>query len=162
MSNDWVEQAYRDYELNITKFLLLKLPYAEVEDAVAEVFEIAIRKRLTPDNSQAWLIGIAKKVALRRQKARQVEESRLHSMDEVTESGLGSMVDEELGLLAAIDALSADERELITLCYLVKVERDDLARSLGITRGALDVRVHRAKRRLLEILNAGAKEDANV
>ncbi len=52
---------------------------------------------------------------------------------------------------AAVRALPVDERELIVLRYLEQLPAAEICQLLGISAGALDVRLHRARKKL-EIL----------
>jgi RNA polymerase sigma-70 factor, ECF subfamily len=53
---------------------------------------------------------------------------------------------------AAIRQLSQKDRELIVLRYLEEQPIDDIAQTLGLSRGAVNVRLNRARSRLETIL----------
>ena len=63
---------------------------------------------------------------------------------------------DDLAALRVIDtelpALPKREREAVTLCDVEGVSRDDAADSMGVTRGALRVLLHRGRTKLKEAL----------
>lgn len=63
---------------------------------------------------------------------------------------LGALISEERTrtVRAALDRLSADDRELLTLLFYHDLDALDVSKRLGTTAAALRVRKHRALRRL--------------
>ena len=53
----------------------------------------------------------------------------------------------------AVQQLSPRDREVIVLCYLEELPPAEIATLLEITRSALDVRLHRARKRLKDLLS---------
>lgn len=122
---------------------------ADAEDVTSEVFERAVRYRGSFDarkgTASAWLIGIAR-----------------HCVDDVLKrSPPAALTDEHpddaelereaiqrLMLVQALGRLDSRERELIALRYIVGLSAKEVAASLGLSAGAVDVAVHRAKGRL--------------
>jgi RNA polymerase sigma-70 factor (ECF subfamily) len=60
---------------------------------------------------------------------------------------------------SALRHLSPPDREIIVLHYLEQNSADQLAALLGLTRGAVDVRLHRARKRLREVLGVPTPEE---
>jgi RNA polymerase sigma-70 factor (ECF subfamily) len=60
---------------------------------------------------------------------------------------------------SALRHLSPREREVIVLHYLEQQPVDQIATLLGLARGAVDVRLHRARKRLREVLGVTTPED---
>jgi RNA polymerase sigma-70 factor (ECF subfamily) len=63
-----------------------------------------------------------------------------------------SRVETSAAVRAAVHALGARDREVIVLFYLEELSVADIAKILDTSRGAVDVRLHRARRRLKENL----------
>jgi RNA polymerase sigma-70 factor (ECF subfamily) len=59
---------------------------------------------------------------------------------------------------AALRGLSAREREVIVLHYLEEKSADEIASLLGASRGAVDVRLHRARGRLRQLLGVAGED----
>ncbi len=60
---------------------------------------------------------------------------------------------------AALQTLSADDRDLLRAVYFEQADTTDLARRLGLSPGALRVRKHRAVQRLAAALGAGQTDE---
>ena len=60
----------------------------------------------------------------------------------------------------ALAYLSQDARKLIELCYLVEQPQREVALHLGITVNVLEARLHRARRRLHQVLTTQLRSDA--
>jgi RNA polymerase sigma-70 factor (ECF subfamily) len=60
---------------------------------------------------------------------------------------------------SALRHLSPREREVIVLHYLEQQPVDQIATLLGLSRGAVDIRLHRARKRLREVLGVTAPEE---
>jgi RNA polymerase sigma-70 factor (ECF subfamily) len=67
------------------------------------------------------------------------------------------LLDDDSSTLAALRALSDADRELLTLLAWHDLTQDEAAQALGCSRGALKVRLHRARRRFAQL--AGAARD---
>jgi RNA polymerase sigma-70 factor (ECF subfamily) len=61
-------------------------------------------------------------------------------------------------LIAALDALSADDRELVRLWAWEQLAPRELAVVLGISANAASIRLHRATQRLAQRLDAGKND----
>jgi RNA polymerase sigma-70 factor (ECF subfamily) len=58
----------------------------------------------------------------------------------------------------AVRELPVRYREVVVLRYLEGMDAEGTARVLGLSRNAMEVRLHRAKRRLREMLGAWVEE----
>ena len=124
------------------------------EDLASSTFEKALRLwgRFDPSRGSArtWLLGIARTTALdwfraegrrrRREEAAAIPER----VDEAFGEGLSPALD------AALQALSAGEREVIALRIVLDLDGDTVARVLGISPTAVSTRLSRALKRLEE------------
>ncbi len=132
-----------------------------VADLTAETFAQAISSFASspprPGSERAWLFAIARRVyakdcerhARGRDAADRLSATRLLHPDEVEE--LEDRIDAEhhgRGLLARLDTLPAGEREAVELVDLAELTPKQASATLGVSPGALRVRLFRARARL--------------
>ncbi|MDJ0663144.1 MAG: sigma-70 family RNA polymerase sigma factor [Acidimicrobiia bacterium] len=131
---------------------------AIAQDLAEEVFVVAWRKLSdVPDGEQAayWLFGVARKtlaahnrtVSNRRRIARRWLTGGESDPAAQPETVVVRREDDRL-VLEALGRLREQDRELILLAYWDELPHAAIADLLGITRGNVDVRLHRAIRRL--------------
>jgi RNA polymerase sigma factor (sigma-70 family) len=70
--------------------------------------------------------------------------------------------DLELLLDRALGHLPASARQIIELCYLAEVPQREAALRLGLTIGALELRLHRARKQLRDLLSSDLRADAEA
>lgn len=152
----------------VTRLVHRLLGYqGEVEDVVQEVFVIAWEQLQRPAGIQGfrgfrgdsrfatWLKGIAVRQCRRsrrqwwRLKRRRVEGTRV-----VEPADAAAARDEtDAAVRAAVAALPRKLREVIVLVYLEQMDIADAAATLKLSRGAIDVRLHRAREQLRKTLD---------
>jgi RNA polymerase sigma-70 factor (ECF subfamily) len=127
------------------------------EDLAAETFERAFRRfrRFDPrrGTARAWLLTLARSTALDHFRSEQRRRRR-----EGTFALLEGRVDEgdvfghgfSPPLEAALQGLSAGEREVVALRVLLDLDGETAARLLGISPTACSTRLHRALQKLEE------------
>lgn len=139
---------------------------ASADEITAETFEIAWRRREEPIRDQLpWLLGIARGLLAnqRRSDRRRVElNDRLAQEWIATEPDHSDLVADRAELLAALSTLREEEREVLVLLAWDGLDRSEAARVLGCSRGALAVRLHRARRRLEAALDDQSASQAPV
>ena len=131
-----------------------------------------------PDRLDAWLDGICRNMCRRWQRASRFallrHEQFALSGDADAERHLEDIADplaldpeEELSrqdwvvlLDRALGHLSSVERSVVELSYLAELSQQEAARQLGITVGALEQRLYRARQQLRLILNGPLRADA--
>jgi RNA polymerase sigma-70 factor (ECF subfamily) len=107
--------------------------------------------------AKPWLLTI-----VRRENARYFERKRLETVDidNLTPSQsalLAEQPDDDLGdMRAAIYALDDDYREPLVLQVLMGYSTSEIAEQLGLQQGAVLTRLHRARAKLRESIQAGA------
>ncbi len=127
------------------------------EDLAAETFERALRrfKRFDPRRGTArtWLLTLARSTALdhfrseeRRRRREGTFALRENDVDEGDVFGHGFSP----ALEAALQSLSAGEREVVALRVLLDLDGETAARLLGISPTACSTRLHRALQKLEE------------
>jgi RNA polymerase sigma factor (sigma-70 family) len=135
----------------VYRYARSRLPAAEAEDVVAEVFAIAWRKGELPDNPRAWLLAVARRVMANQVRAQQrrdalVERVRAHPLP-AGQDGVRLVGElDELGRALAL--LRPADREVIALLAAAELSTPEVAQVLGCTTATAATRVHRARRRL--------------
>lgn len=135
----------------VYRYARSRLPAAEAEDVVSEVFAIAWRKGELPDNPRAWLLGVARRVMANQVRAQQrrnalVERVRAHPVP-ADQDGV-RLVGELDELRRALALLRPADREVIALLAAAELSTAEVAQVLGCTMAMAATRVHRARRRL--------------
>jgi RNA polymerase sigma-70 factor, ECF subfamily len=123
------------------------------DDIVSDTFLVAWRRLgAVPDDPLPWLLGVARNVVHERHRdaARQLHLLSQASAD--IESDVAEAVTERAVTLAALDALSVAERELLTLVGWHGLAAGEAARVVGCTTATFLVRLHRARRRFEQAL----------
>jgi RNA polymerase sigma-70 factor (ECF subfamily) len=74
--------------------------------------------------------------------------------EELSQRDLATLLDH------AMEYLSPDARKLLAMCYLAEIPQREAALQLGLTIGALELRLHRARKQLRQVLNGALHADA--
>lgn len=146
------------------------------EDVVQETFLEAWRslpKLREPQRLSAWLDGICRNICKRHLHAKS---STPHvsplpeSLDEESLNLSASQVidpiedlerqDMQLLLDRALSHLEESTRNLIELCYLAELPQREVAQRLSMSLGALELKLHRARQKLHQVLHGELREDA--
>jgi RNA polymerase sigma-70 factor, ECF subfamily len=125
-----------------------------VEDVVAETFFVAWRRLDdVTDLDLPWLIGVARKTLAtnRRSVARRLRLAE--KLVSAPTSPADDIWDETVEVRSALAALSDRDREAITLIAWDGLSPQEAAAALGQSPVAFRVRLHRAKKRLRELLS---------
>ncbi len=127
------------------------------EDLAAETFELALRrfKRFDPRRGTArtWLLTLARSTALdhfRSEERRRRREGTFALQELHVDEGDVFGHAFSPALEAALQSLSAGEREVVALRVLLDLDGETAARLLGITPTACSTRLHRALQKLEE------------
>jgi RNA polymerase sigma-70 factor (ECF subfamily) len=148
------------------------------EDVVQETLLEAWRslpKLREPQRLSAWLDGICRNICKRHLHAKSstphvsplpesLDEESLdlsdsHVIDPVEELERQDM---QVLLDRALSHLEESTRELIELCYLAELPQREVAQRLSLSLGALELKLHRARRQLHQILHGELREDAQA
>jgi RNA polymerase sigma-70 factor, ECF subfamily len=154
------EALYRQHFRAVLRYALARLEPESAKDAAAETFLIAWRRLPeVPADPVPWLFGVARKVIagqLRSSARRQALRARLEAAG-VGQAGPGDIdetVAQRAAVLAAFARLSENDREVLRLIAWDGLTSTAAAGVLGVTRLALGVRLHRARRRFSAALKA--------
>jgi RNA polymerase sigma-70 factor (ECF subfamily) len=129
---------------------------AEADDVVAETFTVAWRRLdALPERPLPYLIGIARKVIANRSRAGRRRGALMASL--ISQASAGRSVAEGDPLAAAearrvLAQLPDGEREALLLVAWDGLSPEDAAVVLGCSRNAVDLRLFRARRRIVALL----------
>jgi RNA polymerase sigma-70 factor (ECF subfamily) len=139
---------------------------ADAADVVAVTFLVAWRRlEDVPVGEQArpWLFGVARRVLAnhyRGERRRVALADRLR--DSLHESVQPLEVREPTAVERALDRLPDDDRELLRLLAWEELAREEIAVAMGLTRGAVRVRLHRARTKLKQAMEDIERETDRV
>jgi RNA polymerase sigma-70 factor (ECF subfamily) len=149
------EQLYAEHVDAVRAYVRRRAPQAVVEDVVADVFVVALRRiDDVPRNALPWLYAVARNTLAneRRKRARNLQtvcDANRLQQDEPEPAG-------DSQLAAVFAALSDADREILRLVAWEGLSLRHAARVLGCSPVAARVRYHRAKSRLAERLDTAA------
>lgn len=168
---DYFEQVYRDCGTAVLGYALRRAPSRDdALDVVAETFAIAWRRRtdLPPDPGDArpWLFGIARNCLANSLRTT----GRAGRLGERLAGALppGAVPDpavlheqsaDATRVRAALQELSAEDRELLTLVAWEGLTPAQVAAALTLSPGTARVRLHRARGRLRAALATPASAE---
>lgn len=148
---------YKTHHRHVLAYCARRAPKPDAWDAAAEVFLVAWRRLddvPPPDEQRAWLIGVAYRVLAnqrrsehRRRRLSQRAERTAHEPVPLPDE-LVVRSEESQAVVDALARLQPPDREIIQLTLWEELSPTEIAEVLGISRGAVDQRYYRAKRRL--------------
>ena len=149
------EEIYRVYADRVHAYARRRTNASTADDVVAEVF-LVVWRRLdqVPEDPLPWLLGAARRVVANRRRS----DGRAAALHDRL-SGSGGLVEPGAApaddtVLRAMACLGEEDRELLLLIAWEGLTQAEVAEALGLRRGTVAVRVHRARRRLAEALAA--------
>ncbi|RCG30228.1 sigma-70 family RNA polymerase sigma factor [Sphaerisporangium album] len=153
------EAVYRQTYGQITAYAARRCDSPQdAADVVAETFAIAWRRmdELPPgDEAVLWLYGVARKVLANHLRG----EARRRAHRAEFDAGMADLYAAspdrgiELKVIAEVfRSLPDDDRELLSLVAWEGLDRRQIATALGLSRNAVRVRLHRARRRFSRAL----------
>lgn len=149
----------------------------EAEDVVQETYLEAWRNlpKLQPEHMSAWLDGICRNICKRHHHAKSstphiselltdLDGERLDLSDPLTIDPVEELERQDMQVLLdrALSHLSESTRELIELCYLAELPQREVAERLSMSLGALELKLHRTRQKLHQILHGELREDAQA
>ncbi|MDQ2714948.1 MAG: RNA polymerase sigma factor [Chloroflexota bacterium] len=128
----------------------------------------------SPERFDAWLLGICRNVCRRWAEREQRQERRLgetrDAEDTLAEDIVDPLASDPAEALSRQDLVTLLDRALgylpdttrsaLELCYVAELPQREVALRLGLTINALEVRLHRARRQLRQILSTQLRTDA--
>ena len=155
-----VTQAWDLHENELRRFLMSRVRDADLaEDLLQDVFVKALAtgtEFCMLENTRAWLFRVTKNGLTDFQRTHKVyQEVSDEQMQQVEHTA--PVVNLSSCLPAALNKLSAEDREIIRLCDLEGVSQGQYAGQKGITPAGAKSRVQRARKRLKKALHQACK-----
>lgn len=142
---------YREHSRKMSAFISRRAEMSDVEDLVADAFEIAWRKRnqAPVDNELGWLFTIANFVLANYQR-KKIRRSRLLGLfrPEIAAPSAELVALKDFELAQAYRHLTSTEQQLIGLVYFDDLSVADAATVLKISPNAASIRLTRARAKL--------------
>jgi RNA polymerase sigma-70 factor (ECF subfamily) len=152
------EEVYRAYAGRVRAYVLRRALSSSADDVVAEVFLVAWRRLdAVPEDAFPWLLGVARRIMANRRRGEQRSGALLQRLSDQLRHAGGGLDESDERALRAFAQLSEDDQELLSLAVWEELAPAELASVLGIRKGTVAVRLHRARRRFEAAL---AAEDA--
>lgn len=154
---EWFQDVYRRHFTSVRAYCLRRLPVADANDAVADVFLIAWDKRdptRLPDTARPWLYGIARNVvrhAYRGNTRRSRLSAKLNGIAPSVQPDPGQIVvrrSEEEAMIHSLARLADADQEILRLRAWEELTGPQIAEVLGISVAAAEKRITRAVDRL--------------
>ena len=155
------EDLYEEHRLDVLAYCIRRLGRDDAADACAETFLVAWRRLdeiPPPPETLPYLFGIAHRVVsnqFRSLRRRVRLDARLMSMGVSAAPDPSVLVvqsSHQQEVVAAVRRLKPKDREIVMLYAWEDLPRETIAQMMGMTRSALDQRIHRANDRLARIL----------
>lgn len=146
------ERLYRENFERVAAYLLSRADRGLAEDALGRTFEIAWRRLAdVPGEPLPWLLGVARR-ALADLRRGQDRHDALIERIAGTLGEAGKDHAETLTargrVLAALQSLTESQREVLLLVAWEGLSQREAAAALGCSRGAVALRLHRARARI--------------
>lgn len=151
------EHFFERYQAQVLAYCLRRTATdADAEDATADVFAVAWRRRdlaPEPDVALPWLYAIARRTLANQRRG---NDRRARLFARLDDSGnAGAPIGDASGpAIAALERLRPGDRELLRLVAWEELRHDEIAGVLGISANAVAIRLHRARVRFEQELRA--------
>lgn len=153
---------FRVHHRAVRRFVAAQYPTVDGDELVALTFEVAWRRfeDAPVDAIRGWLIGIARNHARNAIRGRRRQHALVDALAPDSRRRVSWLYDEHLPadtaerLAAALGRLREGDRDVIELAAFGDLRGADLGAALGVSAGAANVRLHRARQRLSDIYGA--------
>jgi RNA polymerase sigma-70 factor (ECF subfamily) len=157
------ERLYRKHFDRVAAYLLSRADRGLAEEALARTFEVAWRRLGdVPEEPLPWLLGVARRVLADLRRAQGRRGALIERIAETTVEA-GEDHAERLSarhrVLAALDALTEPQREVLLLVVWDGLSQREVAAALGCSRGAVALRLRRARARMSSALEQAASAE---
>jgi RNA polymerase sigma-70 factor, ECF subfamily len=153
-----MEALFREYATQVRAYALRRTDPLSADDVVMEVFVVACRRlNAVPEDALPWLLGCARRVLANQRRSVRRTEALVERMSCAIASTVGPG-DREERLVAAVTELDEHDREILFLSAWEGLAPSEIAQVLGCSRVAARVRLHRARRRLVQAVDAPDQE----
>ena len=145
------ERLYAEHREAILRYCLRRTNRDDAAEAASETFVIAWRRReaIPSGHELPWLYGVARNVLAGQYRSNRRRVAAIHRLPrqlEMPDDPEGQVVrsEEAREVVAAIERLAPEDRELIRLAGWEQLERSEIAIALGISPNAVTKRLGRA------------------
>jgi RNA polymerase sigma-70 factor (ECF subfamily) len=164
------EHIYEDYSLRILAYCIRRADHEGAADACSETFLVAWRRfdQIPPEpKTLPYLYGVAARV-LANQRRSLHRKNKLHS--KLANLGITAVPDpavivarkaEDAEVVEAVRRLNPKDREIVMLYTWEELPRETIAEMMGMTKTAVDQRIHRSYQRLARALRHTMASNAN-
>ena len=153
MRSDRFERVVAEVYEPLQRYLLRRTDPATADDVLGEAL-LVLWRRLddVPDDAPLpWAYAVARRCLANARRSAARQERLTERL--AAERPAGEADGEDLG--AALAALPEDDRELLRLWAWEQLPPREIATVLGISANAASIRLHRAKKRLKNLLGGG-------
>ncbi|GLW05343.1 DNA-directed RNA polymerase sigma-70 factor [Microtetraspora sp. NBRC 13810] len=162
------EAVYRETYSRIADYAARRCDSPQdAADVVAETFAVAWRRTdEMPRGEEAmpWLYGVARRVLANHRRGEVRRQARSAELDAEMADLYGADPESTVELRVigeAFRTLSEEDREVLALVAWEELDREEIAAVLGLSRNAVRIRLHRARRRFSGALTrAGVRHTA--
>ncbi len=149
------EEFYEDTIDTVTSYVLRRCDASGAQDVISEAYVIAWRKRAhTAPNPIGYLLLTARRVldrTRRGQASRQVTAERLYRLMSHSGPSAEDVALRRREIADALAALAEVDREALLLTAWDGLSSAEAADVLGLSAGAVRIRVHRARQHLIDL-----------
>jgi RNA polymerase sigma factor (sigma-70 family) len=157
----WFSALYADHHAHIVKYALRRLGDPDAStDLAQEVFVVAWRRRdEVPEHGLPWLYGVARRLLANHWRARRRAPVFVPLEPDQRPGETGRPGRDRLhDVRVAVASLSEADQEILRLIGWEELSLVDAATVLGCRTATATVRLHRARKRLLQALRTHAPE----
>ncbi|WP_245642443.1 RNA polymerase sigma factor [Nonomuraea candida] len=146
---------YDECRQRVWAYVVARAGRQVADEVVSETFAIAWRRLDdVPEPALPWLLGVARNVLRDNVRAEIRREAMAAELRAWTEGDVADQVTERMGVLRALAALQEDDREILVLVAWHGLTPKEAARVIGCSSAAYRVRLHRARKRLRQAMEA--------
>lgn len=150
-------EMYDECRQRVWAYVVSRAGRQVADEVVSETFAIAWRRfDDVPQPALPWLIGVARNVLRDNIRAEARRESMHAELRAWAESDHAEQVAERLAVIRALARLSDEDREILILVAWQGMSPRNAAKVVGCSPAAFRVRLHRARKRLVQAVNEPA------
>ena len=154
-------ELFTAHSVELTGFAVRRVGASAAGDVVSETFLIAWQRlaSVAPDHPREWLYAVASNVIRHHFRTAYRHDKLVDRMSQdlqvaSAEVSQAARVETQLLIGTALSKLSARDQEVLLLAQWDQLSQVEIARVLGCTVAAVKVRLHRARRRFADGLDA--------
>lgn len=151
----WFAATYDRHRPGVVRYGMRRLGDGDTAEELAqEVFVVAWRRRHdVPDHALPWLYGVARRLLANRWRAQRAAPQLVEVPDGLSVTDDGDARARVMDVRDALASLPARDQEILRLVGWEQLSLAEVAVVLGCSRVSAKVRLHRARRRLLTVLD---------